>query len=64
MTNGGGVKPVAPKIVGWVEHKRNPTNADKCWVSFLKRHIAQLWKPEHASGSPTYLEFVFLAKST
>ncbi|MUG92978.1 hypothetical protein F7734_11240 [Scytonema sp. UIC 10036] len=25
------------EIVGWVEHKRYPTNADKCWVSFLKR---------------------------
>ncbi|MBR8834026.1 MAG: hypothetical protein DSM106950_08285 [Stigonema ocellatum SAG 48.90 = DSM 106950] len=23
------------KIVGWVERKRNPTNVDKCWVSFL-----------------------------
>ncbi|WP_460204682.1 hypothetical protein [Scytonema sp. NUACC21] len=25
-----------------------------CWVSFLKRHIAQRGKPPHASGSPTY----------
>ncbi|MUG98784.1 hypothetical protein F7734_43435 [Scytonema sp. UIC 10036] len=36
------------EIVGWVE-ERNPTTADKCWVSFL---------------NPTYLEFVFLAKPT
>ncbi|MUG99541.1 hypothetical protein F7734_47560 [Scytonema sp. UIC 10036] len=47
-TVGRGAMPCAPtdvysilqglrEIVGWVEHKRNPTNADKCWVRFLKR---------------------------
>ncbi|MUG93861.1 hypothetical protein F7734_16140 [Scytonema sp. UIC 10036] len=37
------------EIVGWVEHERYPTNADKCWVSFL---------------NPTYVQFEFLAKPT
>ncbi|MUG96032.1 hypothetical protein F7734_28270 [Scytonema sp. UIC 10036] len=37
------------EIVGWVERQRNPTNADKCWVSFL---------------NPTYVIACFYAKPT
>ncbi|MBO3459011.1 hypothetical protein G7B40_010145 [Aetokthonos hydrillicola Thurmond2011] len=42
------------KIVGWVERQRNPTNADKCWVTLREDEASTFL-------NPTYTRFKFLA---
>ncbi|MUG98315.1 hypothetical protein F7734_40825 [Scytonema sp. UIC 10036] len=37
MTNSESILQELREIVVGVERQRDPTNADKCWVSFLKR---------------------------
>lgn len=41
-------------FVGWVKRKRDPTKADGCWVSCLKRQFLHLGRPQDRTGSPTY----------
>uniref|UniRef100_A0A0C1NEQ3 Uncharacterized protein n=1 Tax=Tolypothrix bouteillei VB521301 TaxID=1479485 RepID=A0A0C1NEQ3_9CYAN len=67
----------AENFSGFGSPSRNSTNACKCWVSFLKRHVTQRGEPSevcywgkppsrnfspHVSGSPTYLFSYFHAK--